>query len=138
MHNKLFLAIVIGALVAVSVFSQFVTHVATDYLARHENTAEVVQCQGTHASHDVIISDGEVTPEHTEAAVCDTLMIHNSDDVLRLMAFGTHDHHEPYDGVSETALEKGQSFSVTLNQAGTYIFHDHLHDEVQATFTVTD
>jgi len=42
----------------------------------------------------------------------------------------------PYDGVAERVLGKGQSFTITLNQAGNFHWHDHLHDEVEGYFTV--
>jgi plastocyanin len=93
-------------------------------------------CQKKGASHIVTIKDSKVEPAHTDGKLCDTLTIKNTDDILRFIAFGQHDEHQPYDGVSEKTVEKGQEFTVTMNQAGSYKFHDHLHDEVEGTFSV--
>lgn len=87
--------------------------------------------------HAVTVHGNSVTPAHTTAKLCDTLTINNADDQIRLMAFGPHDHHQPYDGVTERTLAQNQSLTVVLNQAGTFTFHDHLDDAAAGTFTVT-
>jgi plastocyanin len=92
---------------------------------------------GQRANHQATIQNNQVTPAHTTAPLCDTLTITNADDTVRIVAFGPHENHVPYDGVTEKVLGKGQSLAVTLIQAGDYRFHDHIHDEVQGTFTVT-
>jgi hypothetical protein len=74
----------------------------------------------------------------TTAKLCDRLTITNQDPVNRLMAFGIHDRHITYDGITTQQLRSNQSFSVTLVQPGNYIFHDHLDDDVEASFTVTN
>lgn len=95
-------------------------------------------CAPQVKDHKVVIQNDKVSPEYTTAPKCDMLTITNLDNKYRLIAFGPHDNHVPYDEVTERLLSKGQSFTVTLNQTGTFSFHDHLHDEVQGTFTVTD
>ena len=95
-------------------------------------------CNHTNASHTAIIQNSKITPEHTFAKKCDTLTIINNDKVTRLMAFGEHENHIVYSGVSERNLSAGQSFTITLDKTGTYLFHDHHEDEVSAEFTVTD
>jgi hypothetical protein len=97
-----------------------------------------VTCRTKGKNHQVVMRDDMVTPEHTAAPLCDTLTITNEDNLNRLVAFGPHDHHTPYDGVTARLLTSGQSLTVTLNQTGNFRFHDHLHDTVQGTFTVTD
>lgn len=92
---------------------------------------------GSHTAYMLTIKDDHMIPEHLDAKLCDTLTIKNTDDRSRLMAFGKHDRHEPYDGVSERYLLKDESFTVTLNQAGSFLVHDHHEDEVQATFSVS-
>ena len=92
---------------------------------------------GTPVVHKAVIHDGKVSGGHLTAKLCDTLQITNEDGISREVAFGLHEHHEPYDGVTERVLGKGDSFVVTLNQAGSFRWHDHLHDEVQGFFTVT-
>lgn len=88
-------------------------------------------------THKVLIRDDKVIPSHTTGSLCGTLTIVNLDSEVRLLAFGVHDKHQPYDGIGEKVLRRGQSLTVTLVQAGNFRFHDHIHDEVQGTFTVT-
>jgi plastocyanin len=108
---------------------------ASHYLT---NQSAAAVCQGQHTSHTVIIQNNSMQPQHTQAALCDTLTIVNRDDTVREIAFGIHNHHVSYDGIQEEPLKQGASLTITLNQLGTYLFHDHLHDEVTGGFTVTD
>jgi hypothetical protein len=84
----------------------------------------------------VTIKNDEVTPRHISAHVCDKLTILNADAKERVVAFGQHEHHVAYDGVTEKFLEHGQMVTVNLNQTGDFLFHDHDQEEVQGTFTV--
>jgi plastocyanin len=99
-------------------------------------TANAETCKEKGTNHIVTIADGKMSPTHVTGRLCDTLTIKNTDDVLRYIAFGKHDQHQPYDGVSEKTMSKDQEFTITLNEAGDYKFHDHLHDETAGTFTV--
>ncbi|HVS58551.1 MAG TPA: cupredoxin domain-containing protein [Candidatus Saccharimonadales bacterium] len=128
----------IGAIVVVVAILGVVYVVANAYLSADHAPAGTVQCHAHGTTHVVTIKDDRLSTPHVDAALCDTLTIANDDSVLRLVAFGPHDHHEPYDGVSEKVLSQGQSVTVTLNQAGTYLFHDHLHDEIEGSFTVSN
>ena len=92
--------------------------------------------QSADAIHAVYIRDGIVTPSHTEAKLCEQLQIINLDSQDRLVAFGPHEDHVPYDGIAERLLAKNQSLTVTLVQTGSFRFHDHLDDSVQGTFSV--
>lgn len=93
-------------------------------------------CSQSGVQHVAVIKNGSVEPSAITAKHCDTLKIVNEDDVTRAIAFGDHDHHVPYDGVTERLLTRKQSFTVVLDAIGEYHFHDHFHDEVAATFTV--
>jgi cytochrome o ubiquinol oxidase operon protein cyoD len=93
-------------------------------------------CEGVHTAHKVVIKDGVVSPATTTAQVCDTLIFINEDAGVREMTFGTHPHHGVYAGESELTLRKGRAQTVTLSEAGTYQFHDHLHAETAGSFTV--
>ncbi len=93
-------------------------------------------CPRSGAVHSVLIKKGVVTPYNTVAKRCDILAITNLDDKSRLMAFGEHSHHQPYDGVEEKLLSKDQTWRVKLTQTGNFHFHDHLDDAVQGTFSV--
>jgi hypothetical protein len=92
--------------------------------------------KGAHDSHKVVIEAARAKPIHVDAKKCDVLMIVNLDDNDRLVAFGRHDSHISYDGVSEKNLRQGESLTVTLVRTGEYLFHDHLDDRVKGTFEV--
>ena len=104
---------------------------------KHPTTAEATtMCKQKNINHIVTIQNGKASPEHTDGQLCDTLTIKNLDNITRFMAFGQHDHHQSYDGVSKDTLNQNESFTITMDQAGEFMFHDHAHDEVEGTFTV--
>jgi hypothetical protein len=124
----------------VSLFFMVVTIPAAIWVT-HTQGAELgnerARCnKGIHATHKVVIQDGQVIPAHTVADKCDTLTIVNLDSQDRLMAFGRHESHISYDGISEKDLSHGQNLTVTLIRSGDYLFHDHLDDSVRGDFTV--
>lgn len=102
------------------------------------SAAAPVNCDGRSdtSAHQVTIKNSQLSTVKTEAKLCDTLTIINQDSRPRLVAFGVHDHHTAYDGVTEKTLDHGQNLTITLDQAGDFIFHDHLQDEVQGSFVV--
>lgn len=115
------------------------TFVAADkYLSQPKAEVATLACKTKGTAHVVTIADSKLSVVHTYAKACDTLTITNEDNQLRLMAFGEHDHHQPYDGVEEKTLGPGQSLTVTLNQVGTFTFHDHVDDSSVGQFTVTN
>jgi hypothetical protein len=87
--------------------------------------------------HKVEIKNSTVTPKITNGKLCDTLLVTNTDNVTRLVAFGDHDHHIPYDGIEDRLLKKDESISVTFDKTGHFHFHDHMHDEVEGFFNVS-
>ncbi|MDB5160002.1 MAG: hypothetical protein JWO99_265 [Candidatus Saccharibacteria bacterium] len=113
-----------GSIVGVNAYND------QQYVSLHQG------CSPHYASHLVTIKDAVVSPENTVASKCDTLTIKNLDDVDRMMAFGVHEMHTPYDGVEERELLGNQEFTITLIQTGSFKFHDHMHDEVAGTFQV--
>ncbi|HZL08011.1 MAG TPA: hypothetical protein VFC50_02350 [Candidatus Dormibacteraeota bacterium] len=135
---KRLIAAGIIALVLVSVGTVFL---ANKYLTAQSNAASPAdaKCQaGKHNDHIVLIKNNAMVPERTEASLCDKLTIVNKDPTLRLVAFGPHEHHVAYDGVTERPLEPGESLTIVLIHAGTYAFHDHLEDIAQGSFTVAE
>lgn len=109
--------------------------IASWYLARIGSGGSLT-CSRPGASHFVFIRNGNAQPAVTTGVLCDTLTIINQDPKLRLIAFGPHDRHIAYDGVTEQDLAENQSMSVTLDKVGTYTFHDHIDDSSVGTFTV--
>jgi hypothetical protein len=102
------------------------------------SSADACRLSTSGAKHYAItISGSKAAPELVHGKLCDTLTITNQDDIAREIAFGPHDHHVAYDGVAEQVLRQGQSLKVTLNQTGTFHWHDHLHDSVQGNFTAS-
>lgn len=94
-------------------------------------------CDETKATiHTAVIENDYITPASITAKRCDKLTIINKDDKIRIIAFGMHNQHVAYDGVTERPLLQGKSFTITLDTAGNYLFHDHRQEEVKATFTV--
>jgi plastocyanin len=135
MSKNLKSSLVLIAFLGVIFLGVFGTFWVGKNATRHEK-AEVVECTVQAAGHTVEIKDGKVIPQYLDAKVCDKLTIINRDDRLRLIAFGVHDDHIYYNGITEKVLKKDQSLSVTLNQTGVYLFHDHIQDEVQGQFNV--
>lgn len=117
--------------VAVSVF-------ASNYLENKHSTKDTkIACRSTGDSHRVNIQNDTLMPAEISGKLCDSLVIANLDNKLRLIGFGEHEHHQAYDGVYQKSLAAGQSFTVILNQVGTFRFHDHFDDSVVGNFTVT-
>lgn len=134
MVKKTFILIII--LVAVGGIA-CITHSLADRYLVQTNPPDTITCAQTGTVHKITIRHGLAQPVHTEAKLCDKLTITNTDNQLRLLAFGVHEAHHAYNGVIEKLLLKGQSLVITLNKTGNYRFHDHLDDGVQGSFTVT-
>lgn len=114
------------------------THILADRYLAQTTSQDTPTCLQAGKEHKVTIRRGQVEPARIEAKLCDKLTITNTDDQLRLLAFGVHENHQAYDGVIEKVLQKNQSLTVTLNKTGTYRFHDHLDAGAQGSFTVTN
>ena len=91
-----------------------VVHSLSDHYLTTKTAAQkpaIIACQGTHEIHNVLIKNNQVDPGFTDASLCDTLVITNIDSRQREMAFGLHEHHIPYDGVTEKVLKKDGIFN---------------------------
>ncbi|HEX5797962.1 MAG TPA: cupredoxin domain-containing protein [Candidatus Saccharimonadales bacterium] len=111
----------------------------TFFIAKNATKREAVKaedCESIGLEHSVEVKNDEFAPKSVDAKICDELTIINRDEKLRLIAFGLHNEHIYYNGVTEKILKKDEELTITLNQAGTYIFHDHLQEEVQGEFSV--
>lgn len=98
--------------------------------------AKTGACQSVHTNHQVTISFGKVSPLHTQAHLCDTLTFINQDHLARSIAFGPHPEHQLYGGEYEVTVRARFAKTITLNQAGAYLFHDHLDPKITGNFTV--
>ena len=138
MRRLPFILFVSGFILAAAV-TVFVTNaISAQYLDRQNSASNLAKynCRRSGTSHLVKVQNNQMVPADTQAKICDTLTITNADPTLRLIAFGPHDNHQPYDGVTEKALGTNQSFTIVLNQLGTYSFHDHIEDVAHGDFTV--
>lgn len=97
---------------------------------------DAVACTTLGENHRVIIKNDAASQTLITGRLCDTLTITNEDPTFRVMAFGPHEDHQSYNGITEKLLEQGQSLTVVMDKIGTYHFHDHIHDEVAGDFTV--
>ena len=134
-HPKKTLITTLGIIIAGIVIAYVTTLGLTKYLDNQYASLHD-GCQPNQKVHEVIIQNNKATPSHVTANRCEILKISNLDSTDRLMAFGVHDHHMSYDGISEKALSNGQSFTVTLVQNGDFLVHDHDDEEVGSTFQV--
>jgi len=100
------------------------------------HASSTVACTTYGVDHLVTIKDDRASQTTIVGRLCDTLTIVNEDPTFREIAFGPHEEHQAYDGVTAKLLEKGQSLKVVMNQVGAYHFHDHIHDEVEGDFIV--
>lgn len=112
----------------------------TKRLAQEEGLSQVGgeetgACQKVRDSHIVTIDSGELTPIHTGAQLCDTLTFVNKDNRKREMTFGTHPDHGSYGGIYEVPLDKRPE-TITLNQSGDFMFHDHMDPNVTGHLSV--
>ncbi len=129
LKNPLYLgitALAIGVIVVVILAIPNTSHAYQDYCKNKIGVTHQVEFKGDYAS-----------PEITNGHMCDKITFTNKDHETREIAFGPHENHQAYDGVTEKILNYNQSFTITLNKIGTYDFHDHIHDNAIGNFIVT-
>jgi hypothetical protein len=123
-----FAVIVIGAVAGTRYFTQ--KSLSKDIMSDSDCS------KYTQTNHLVVFKDGASIPAKVDATQCDSLTVTNLDTMQHLLAFGPHDAHITYDGISEKKLNEGDSITVTLVKTGTFLLHDHNNDKYQTTFTV--
>ncbi|CAN5404824.1 hypothetical protein BH10PAT3_BH10PAT3_8650 [soil metagenome] len=150
LYNVVFFVSTVGIILVVVLGSIFIMNnlhysmtpsEVTTKLAQDEGIGQVGgektgACQGIRTNRKVTIQNGIISPVHTAAQLCDTLTFINEDDKAREIAFGPHPKHENYGGESEVTVRKGRPKTITLNQSGTYLFHDHLDPATAGDLTV--
>lgn len=139
------IVVVIGASILImnNLYSNMTPDEVTLRQAQKEGIAQVGgqetgACTENKQNHTISINKGVVTPVYIEAKRCDTLTFINNDSQPREMAFGTHPNHDSYGGETEIELSKGKPETITLNQAGEYMFHDHFDPATSGYFDVTE
>lgn len=130
---------ILPSIILVIIITLGVATIALSFrLANNYSENDVAACHVPGKSHVMAFQHNRVAPESVQANLCDKLTIINKDKKPRLIAFGVRDEHKSYDGISEKYLAQNQSFQVTLKRAGTFTFHDHLQEELEASFTVAE
>ncbi len=109
-------------------------YAATNHFLNNTTEGSICKTTGTHYS--VTIQSDIFSEKQINGRLCDTLTITNADDKVRNIAFGEHDNHEPYNGISEKVLQKDGNFTFTFDKTGRFEVHDHLEDATQTFFTV--
>lgn len=127
-HVNLLMAILIAVVISSALAVAFTGGTTTTCKGGNGNPEHyTIMIQNNHVSHPTLT-----------AHKCDTMTITNKDSIEREIAFGFHDHHVAYDGVEERELHQGETLTITFVKTGTYHWHDHLHDEIESNFTVSD
>lgn len=94
-------------------------------------------CQGNKDNHIVVIKDGKASPANTQANRCDTLTFLNKDKGERHMVFGPHPNYDKYGGEEMIVLDnRHPAETITLNEAGGFMFHDHQDPTLTGRLTV--
>lgn len=111
-------------------------------LAQEENIAQVGgsdtgACQeGDGTNYRVTIRGGKADVPLTVAKRCDTLTFINTDPVQREISFGKHPDDSAYGGEKSLQVSNRRPQTITLNQKGTFMFHDHFDPKMSGLFTV--
>jgi hypothetical protein len=106
--------------------------------AAHSHAAAISSAPCATVGHTVTMTfvGGRFTPMALSAKRCDKLVLENRSGTLVELAFGPHEHHLAYPGLSESPLKAGADMTLVLSDSGRFALHDHIRDEAQATLTV--
>lgn len=115
---------------------EFVRRLAQKENISQINGADTGACSEHKENHIVTIKESLVTPLQVQAERCDTLTFINEDAMEREIVFGVHPAQESYGGEFEVPLESGEPETITLNQTGSFVFHDHHEPGVSGQFRV--
>jgi cytochrome o ubiquinol oxidase operon protein cyoD len=98
---------------------------------------ETGACRGNKDNHIVVIKDGVARPSAIQANRCDTLTFLNEDKTKREMVFGPHPNYRSYGGEDMVVLDDGRPETITLNESGDFMFHDHKAPDLTGYLSVT-
>ena len=107
------------------------------YLTSRDTAKESTSdCRKSGKSYEFVIENDVIVPSEIQVTICDSITVINRDNKQRLLAFGEHEDHGSYQGMSDLPLAKGQNVTFVAATKGTFLVHDHNQDEVSATFIV--
>jgi cytochrome o ubiquinol oxidase operon protein cyoD len=111
--------------------------------AQKENIAQVGgeetgACKENKQNHIITISAGTLSPAYVKAKRCDTLTFLNRDKINREIGFGNHPEDISYGGEDKVLLDDGRPETITLNEVGYFVFHDHNDSSLVGSFYVTE
>jgi cytochrome o ubiquinol oxidase operon protein cyoD len=118
--------------------TEVITRIAQEEGISQVGGEETGACQELKESHIVTIKDGKSNPVQTRAQLCDTLTFVNEDKDERKIVFGSHPDYESYGGIFEVFVSSSRPETITLNQLGEFIFHDHNNPDLYGFFAVSD
>jgi len=97
-----------------------------------------VDCQSVAAFQTINVKVGDsFDPQEIHAKICDHLIFTAMNDKGSWIAVGPHPAHSSYPGFdTQRDLRVGESFTVVLNRAGNYSFHDHSHPRVVGSIVI--
>lgn len=150
LYNVVFFLGTIGLIVVVVVGSIFImdnlhynmsSSEVTKKLSQNENISQVNgektgACQETKVNHKVVLGKTQANPFSTTANLCDTITFVNEQASTRRISFGPHDAHGTYGGETEVTVTKARAKTITLNESGSFSFHDETDTALSGTFTV--
>jgi plastocyanin len=109
----------------------------------HHHTSEAVttlaaqKCDSVGPTIPVEILASGFAPATITAKRCDTVQFKNSTAKDIIVAFGPHEQHIAYPGLSDSLLRPGSSTSVLVSVPGNYPVHDHIGDVLTGTLIVS-
>ena len=94
-------------------------------------------CTHLGKTQSIIIKHNTFIPQQVTVSRCDRVVFINQDSIYHQPALGKHPEHILYAGFEEQLLSFGQTNGFVVHTAGTLPFHDHLHEDVQGTISVS-
>jgi len=152
LYNIVFFIGTVGLIIVVVGGSIFIINNLHYYMAPNELTKRIAEdeaihqvegkttgaCDSIHNSHIIYLKNNKLSPTTVKAVRCDTLTIINQDKISHEITFGSHASHGSYSGIEEFSVPKDRSKTITLNQNGTYLYHDHDYPTISGEFTVVE
>lgn len=152
LYNIIFFGGTVGLILVVVIGSIFIMDnlqynmapsEVTQRLSQNEAIAQVGgnetgACKQSGNSYKINIANNKPTPAVIKAKLCDTMTFINEGSETIEITFGAHPAHLSYGGQTDIPVTTKRPKTITLNQAGSYIFHDHLNPAMSGSFTVSN